>query len=678
MELIYGENFQYPFPHVTFYLVDNTEIDNPVPALGNTASMVMFIMADEGIDDAFIKFSGSTAMSDFNAMFGDINIKKYGILPEFAKKHIQAGGELYVRRLVADDALLANAMLQLEIAESSVTFFVESGELYAENDVGETRTEVTIDSYTINSLIENKSEIATASDLDMLGASDLKTTVESGDPAIVPIYGFVPLGKGKWGNDLKLLFSNINEEVSGHQLKNYTLYNTKKGTIIDDFPISHVPELSTDGIPVNLPDVINLYSGKLGVSFYENNYYAVDDILDTIIDEVITALEADTSGADLTGLIAKLEDIKTEVNDTDSYYLDNLDIFGDLFPDDEDGLNLNLVFPNDLKTEIELTNGDDGAFKYMRNFDWDFVWDNSTMVEANSDITYDPESDGDIKVVENLFVDAWNGTTDPTIYDMQKVQADVVVDFGYPVSVKEAISSLVKNKRSDIVYVYGAPTAAGTISELETHADGFDPENMQMLKIGQTCNYRDSNNKIHRIPISSLLYSNLIDHYANGYKEPFAGNNVYISGIISGSILPSVNTLDEKTRMENLNFNLVSRDTNGYFLNGQMTNIKGKYSKLKEFFNILIKGRMMKVFLPLLEARKHKLDTLENIESVRGELETEMNDRFGGKVHKLEVEWLYKNELERARGDVTMELYWYPNGSIKRYRALMITMPKQQ
>jgi hypothetical protein len=664
MELIYGENFQYSFPHTTYYEVDRTRQDDPLPALPDTATLVMFILSGEGLDDGFLEFSGSTALRDFDEAFGDLNTKKYGLMMEFARKHIIAGGRLIARRLTAEDAALANALYELEISEKTdVTFYLDdTGAVFeSQNDAGDLE-EVVVSSYEFNTLIKHIASVQNSGELDVTAALDMDDSLPAaGSPAVLPIYGFSVLGRGKFGNAYQIILNDTIKDAQGYPLKNYMLADMKTGNVIDDYEVSHVPDLTDNDIPVAFDTVINNYSAKLGVTMYEDNYELFNDLFEDMIDEVITNLNALTTTNPITNLVDRLNELKTFVSLLDESFLNNLDLFSDSIFPEEEGINLNLIFPNNIDTNITLAEGSDGELAKMKRFDWEY--ENAT---------------GD-KVVEKLFADAWSGAIDPVLFDIQKVSGDIILDPGYPTVVKEAISGLVKKSRLDMLYLAGVPVTAKTIDMLETWNMTFNPENQQMMKLGETVPYRsDDNGKIYRVPISILLYLNLIDHYMNGFKEPFAGDNVYISGIESDNILPSINTLDDKQRMDDMNFNIVSRDSDGIFLNGQMTNIIGQYSKLKEAFNIMIKGRIIKYYVPLLEARKHKLDTPQNIESVRRELEELMNDRFGGKCAKIQVEAYFKNEQEEARGDVTMALYWWPNGSIKRYRAYLYTMPKEK
>lgn len=776
MELIYGENFQYPHPHVTYYLYDKTVVGDDAPATPDTAVVLTGLIAPRGLDDGFLRFQGATGPKDFKDMYGDINIKKHGLMGHFAERILENGGQVIARRLMPEDATLSNALVSLRAnKDEKVTFYVDSrGKIHGEEkwededgkifdeevDEADPIEKVTIDTYGFHFLTKNKEEINEPGGLDIIGTAELFTEwddylkaeeigeyeitdvseeegdivatldsveglekdamffldedeeetayvdeINEDDDEIVlrgidevgdvdtgtydfyetdgigevnlPLYALSVLGRGRWGNDFKMFFTETRSETQGHTIFNYELADIKNQEIVDRYDLSHVPDLADDGIPVNLPDVIEQFSSKLGMTFFDDHYDQFDFVMEDILEDIIGQLKVENEGdANLEPLISLLEEELEKVEDPEEPYLNEMEIFGgDMFPvleyewtgaDPNNGeevtveleFDMNLLFETDSLEEISFDCGHDGALADMKRFDWDYE-----------------DEEGD-KVVKDMFADLYSGRLDPVVNDLTEINADVIIDVGYPTEVKEAIAGLTSdNRRSDIAYIMGIPSHIRDQEMLELYHMTFDPDNMQMMKVGQNCEWRDPDGRIHRIPISALLWRNLITHYSRGYDEPFAGRNVQITGIEPGSLRPKPIFAEERADFEDMDYNVVVRDDNNYFLDGQMTNYKVDYSRLKEFFNILIKGRIIKTALPFLDSRKHKLQTDENVERIREQLEKNLRQQYGGKVSSIDVEAGYESEQEEMRGDVTIRIYVAPRGSIKRFRALMYVVP---
>ena len=784
MQLIYGENFQYPHPHVTFYLYDQTQVDDDAPAPADTLRLVTGIYAPRGLDDGIIEFSGATALSEFDDMFGDLSIKKHGMTGFVARDVLKNGGQVFVKRITPEDASLANALVNLNVTTNdTVTFYVDSkGVIYGtqkyedtdgkifDEQVGEATAieEVTISSYAFNFLTDNLANLSDPNELEVDAAANLEldptatnpvtdesftsnfdtavslekdglvdgtvdvtstdgnTTFtedtdytidyvngditvlstgsmtdsteyhvdyehDNGAGAVLPLFGVNMLGRGSWGNPFRMMFTPTRNEVDGHKIYNYQLVDVKEGEVFDDYDISHVPDLSQNGVPMNLMDIVSRFSAKTGLTFFDNHYDMFDQTMEDVLTEVIATLE--TEEASLTdGTLQPLIDVLNEellkVQNEDNSYLDNMEILGgDMFNPEETTfewtgidpdtgqettedleLDLNLLFPNSGLEQITLDEGHDGSLANMRRFDWEYTL---TADDIPTGSNYEA---GDTPLVD-LFSDFYAGSSEPSLMDLVEVPGDVILDVGYPLDVKDSIAALVNGNRRDMAFVMGIPEHIKSIDMLQVWNSTFDPEGERVMKVGQTCEWRDPDGKIHRVPIATLLSTNLINHFTSGYNEPFAGDNVRIEGIQPGSIRPKTYDPDDRADMEDMNFNVVMEDRQGYFLDGQITNYKQGYSRLKEFFNIPIMGRIMKTAIPYLESKKHKLQTPKAVNQVRKDLKRNLDSLYGRKVSSIEVEAGYRNEQEQMRGDVTIRVYVAPYGSIKRFRLLTYVVP---
>lgn len=760
IEIIYGENFQYSYPHVSFYLEDRSGIPAPTSAPSDTAVLVTGLLAPEGFDDSFVKFSGGSAPGEFDSMYGDISIKKHGLPGEFAKNWIHNGGAVIAHRLTCPEAGLANALVNFTIEETEVELYVsKDGELYEDkkyidydlgieygqddvdvddyvemmdniievlyeidedgeleeliNECEEARDEesleipeglfdveegdfdslidgskelfpmrkIELSTYKLGFEIRNEEDLNTPGELDVIASGIQKSDfdrLDDGDKIILPLFGWAALGRGKWGNNLRASFTPINKEFGQHQGFRYQLMNLAKGEMIDSYEVSHVPDLSENGIPVNLPGVVSNFSNKSAMSFYEDDYNLFDDLFIEMVDNLINELMINNEYNELDDLISDLETQKERAEREENCYLDNMELFGDMFGDNDE---FNMLIPNEPLTEVTFSGGDEGTLKWMRNFDWDYTVYKEEHVDEDG-VTYETfhkeQNDAGTrephKPIIEMYEDLYSGVKNRTIMDLQEVDGDLFLDVGYPDSIKNSIAGLINMNRQDLAFLSGIPTNVKDLEMLDlwhTVTQVSSSHNEQVTKIGQTCEWRDDNGDIHRVPISALLYLNLIDHFSSGYDEPFAGQNVVISGVQPGTMLPDVNSPQDREDMQQMNFNVVIEDENdNYILDGQRTNYFGGYSRLAEFFNIPIKGRIMKTAIPFLESRKHLLDTPDNVEDVRSDLYTVLSDFYGSKVKNIDVVAGFQNEQAELRGDVTIKLYVDFYGSIKRYRLL--------
>ncbi len=96
------------YPTTIFNLHDNSVIstDTTIEVANDAPLFLQVFSADKGTEE-LIEISGS----DFDAMYGTMSFDKHGQSAIQAKNIIDAGGKLLAKRVVADDAKLANVVL---------------------------------------------------------------------------------------------------------------------------------------------------------------------------------------------------------------------------------------------------------------------------------------------------------------------------------------------------------------------------------------------------------------------------------------------------------------------------------------------------------------------------------------------------------------------------------------
>lgn len=109
------------YPATIFNWHDQSQIQTASTStvIDNSPLLMQVFSADKGTED-LIEISGT----DFDAMYGTMSFTKHGQSAIQAKAIIDAGGRLYAKRVVANDATLANAVLCANVSvgeDNSVT-----------------------------------------------------------------------------------------------------------------------------------------------------------------------------------------------------------------------------------------------------------------------------------------------------------------------------------------------------------------------------------------------------------------------------------------------------------------------------------------------------------------------------------------------------------------------------
>ena len=404
------------YPGVFVEFDDQSDITSlPITEVRNQPLFCSVFTSDKGTE-AWTRVSGE----DFFKMYGkSIKFTKHGQPLLQAAMSINAGAELLCKRLVADDATLANLAIYAKVTTTEATTQEvqavdgTGAPLYKDAEGNQT-TEVTGDpimttvtvpgtctiSYSKKSVadlaLDENGKISNVKDVvDALG--------ESADGEYL-LYVFADIGRGASDKRIKI--------VPNYKLSkgaDYTTYNfsiIEGSSEVESFSFSINPHMIINGENVSLQSMINNNSTQLVC--HEN----------------------------IEGIENLVKDIATATGKTEAEILRYDVLFGctnkgvalDGVTIDSEGIDL------DNGAGQALENGKDGSF------------------ETTSAAACLASKDADESIWAKLAVKAFDGSFDKIIFNVDQHKIHAIVDANYPYIVKKAIEALA-DFREDFMYL---------------------------------------------------------------------------------------------------------------------------------------------------------------------------------------------------------------------------------
>ena len=566
-----------PYASTRFNWYDNSGI----PALPTTAAApsdpniplcLACIAASKGPEDMRVIYG-----NDFYTLYGDdIQFTKFGQPLLQAARIIDAGGRLLVKRVVADDATLANAIVLANLKVVSVQKVDEEGRpLYIDSVTGNETTDVTdtkamesnavvwYESYSIAEAIKLDDVIAGAKKLaDVAGTEDPDGNIVYKYPIIVSVDN----GRGVSEKRFRIVPDYTSSKNQDFMLYNFMLYydadnNSEKCYFTPD---------------ENL--IFQDISMSLDAASKRDMAQARAKMLDEYVTEFVSTL-ADTVGYTYDELL----------------YQDFL--FGRTRKNDPiEGLTIN---PSDIEgtvtlsdaSGISLEEGTNGAF-----------------------------GDYPLKTEEyvNKVVEFFKGTFSPDIFNRDNYRIDCCFDANYPAVIKRAIEDLanwredffyfrdlnILNNFEDIYAAHNEATKSRYSGSYSTAYDVFDPYSKKQISV--TCMYS--------------LCEIIVKHFLNNVRHrPLAGsaNGFVIDDAIEGTLnfYPAVTPwIDQKEMMDDARINYAD------YLDGQLTvqslyTCQEKYTQLSFINNVLAIQQAAKAVRAQAPANRFTLMTQDNLKN---------------------------------------------------------------
>lgn len=410
------------YPGVIIEYDDQSDITSlPVTEVRNMPLFGAVFTSDKGTEE-WNRVSGKS----FFDMYGKtISFNKHGQPLLQAAMTINAGGELFCKRLVADDATLANVSIVAKLEKTETQATDADGKLIYLDESGNETTDVTdtpknVTGYKIKYSKKSHKDIGkvTAADADKrLTVEDyakdiaekVKKDLKEGEYLL---YTIVDNGRGESKKRIKII---PNYKLSKSlEYCSYTFTIIEGTSELETISFSASPSLIVNGENISLQSMINTHSNQLK---------CIEDVsgLEDFAKAVATAVGKDES----------------------SMY--TIDV---LFGCNNKGEKLNGIEVDTTDLDLQYTSGQaleegtNGAFSARPA---DIMADVTATDEESSTTATEPSAWGKAAIA------ALNGTFDKVIYNVDQYKIDAWVDANYPKSVKRAIETLAVF-REDFMY----------------------------------------------------------------------------------------------------------------------------------------------------------------------------------------------------------------------------------
>lgn len=484
------------------------------------------LMADSNkssIDDslplflcAFSADKGSEEITDltyteFKEMYGTTaNFFKYGQPLLQAHKILAAGGRVLGKRIVAEDATLANLIITAEVTSQEVNKTNANGEqLYIDASGNETTDVTDTPATTVYATVKYDSvtceNVKSVTELEAKAAA-LKTE------SVFPLFIIADNGRGE---SVKKV--SITPDYDTSKKLTYMLYKIAE--------IEGTTAVETKRFSV-YPDAVNTVNGERRNMVLTKN--------------TMTQLYAEGYTEGCVDYVAKLAEI-TGYSVEDLYTFDVL--FGktvkqkelDLIKVDETGLDITSGYGMDLKS------GSNGAFG-----DAPFKGTECTQEWADQAIAF------------------FDGSFSDEIFDLDQHKIDFCVDANYPDDVKSAIVKLA-NFREDFFFfrdlglnIHSVSDVYDKVTDLGWDLTPFAGDYMSTYDVIDPYSHKQIT-----VTMTYGLAPLLVNHFSTNVAAPIAGefNNFVISDFVAGTlnIIPRVTpTVDQKEILDDLKVNFVN------------------------------------------------------------------------------------------------------------------------
>ena len=510
-------------------------------------------------------FSSDKGPENLRTVHGDEFFKLYGNTLSF-KKHgqpllqaasiIKAGGELLCKRVVAEDATLANFVILAKVAKETVQKVNSAGEpLFIDAETGKETTEsagglnekavinaakIKYDAVsikgakTINEVMTHAALLMKDTlDVDEEGYTSYDYTTKVGDPLtdknlVGQVVDSEDPDFGKYVYPLFVVTDN-GRGVSSKRFKITPDYIISKGLGFELYKLNFIGDTEQE----------NEY---VWFSFRDDVIYLEQNRSLSMVGKDLSQIKA-SSFEDCINLYTKR---LAEITGIDENELKGVDIIfganrkGEKIPqlviDEEEGYKL------DSTLGMMLSEGENGEF-------------------GDTPFTSAAYSDQLIKVIE--------GEYDDSIFDRDRFMIDICLDANYPVEVKEKLYNLA-HFRQDFVFLRDYGTSLTTFQSIAAKDTEYS-ESKFVANYPQAWDVVDPYTKKHiTVTATYSLAPKLVAHLNNRRSAPLCGS-IYgftFPEVIEGTVtfLPKVTpSADQKTLMADARMNYAS------YLNGVLT-----------------------------------------------------------------------------------------------------------
>lgn len=582
-------------PGTFFEWDDQSAIVNP--EISTVRTMPLFataITADKGSED-WTRLYGQDWF-DMYAVNDSVDFTRHGQPLLQAAMAINAGAELLTKRVVADDATLANlAIIATPVTKEEQRVDDEGNPLYTTPEGEETTTAagntpimdtITTVTYSYKSAsnCKTKQEVIEA----IMEAVD--TDNESAEEGTVSYLLWIIFDNGRGSSRKRIRISpnyNLSKNYSSYFLYDLDVYESSKTFDTIHFCID--PDIVSNNENISLQYAVNTDSDQISAQQFNDNIRAFMDVMAAAI------------GTDVT----------SEPNGMDMLFGCNKKgiAFSNIRIDTESGVDISIA------SGAVLMNGTDGSFGDTPIAAATY---GAQLAKAFAGYVQGTRPD------QFTILTAKDGCYDPIIYNVDRYRIDAVFDANYPDVVKRAIEQLV-TYREDCFYFRDMGTACNTL-DLIMNAD---MSNLHTKFAGTYCTYYDVINPYSRKQITvTMMYSMVqlvVNQFNNGRNLPMAGikYGFTITDAIEGTVgfTPTVcPNLNQKEDLVDAHINYATYIDNSLVIETLYTS-QDKYTQLSFINNILAVQEVIKEIRRRCPAIRYSFIDGDDLEKYRAEIE---------------------------------------------------------
>jgi len=659
----------YKSPHVYHTVEDNSVVPGITISV-NSGTLFTPIYSEKGPTDVVKYFSGPTAMTDMINTFGQPNTRKLGLAYTAAYEHVAAGGNVALISVKDSSATCAGFIVNLVIEtketnntaiKKTLGWIKPDGSAFVEDptaDVSRRPGNVSqdhivhqIESARIRFEVEEISGVKNVDTLKLLVNTKFVAAKSStGNKKVFPfIYGLYK-GKGKYGNNFRMLFNTLGRTQNGKPYFETNVYDRRETSFVERTkqPVS-LSTIRIDSEPLFIERryAKPISTGDFYIGTLDNMQF---NHIGKEIKKVLDGLNLFPFTSSLGGLAAQaLEEDWQEAKD----------LFDE--PDDDDFHRMSLVDPTNLEgvgkfldtnnlTSADFTGGSEGVLEDLSKRGWN--WDDTYNVASGGSLEKQE------KVLQNLFANAYQGINSQDVFNLIANPCDYIIDMGYPMEVKKAMVTFSTN-RDDVQILFNAPLDKVDISQLLAWKQGFDIKGRNIYYYPGSFEFVDNKtDRSFRVPETFAVMYNVLSHYKNnGFALPVAGiEHGSITGVETGSGRGFGNmSLKENDRLFEAGFNICSSFTEGLvYLDSQKSNyLLTEISALQEFHNNSITNRILKKLYMSLQYEKHRLNSPEAVSKITFKIDNELKSEFVGKVRDLSYSGAFESSYAESIGQMT-------------------------
>ena len=582
-------------PGTFFEWVDQSDIVNP--EISTVRTMPLFasvITSDKGKED-WTRLYGQDWF-DMYAVDDSVDFTRHGQPLLQTAMAINAGAELLTKRVVADDATLANlGVVVTPKTTESQKQDADGNPLYTDASTGEEtttaegNTPIMVSTTTLTYTLKSAANCKTKEEVIEAIMQAVDTDNESaGDTPGYLLWVLMDNGRGTSRKRIRIVPNyNLSKNYESYFLYDLEVYESNKQFSTLHFCLS--PDIISNNENISLQYVVNTDSTQLTAAQFNDNIRSFMDVMAAAIG---TDTVMDPNGMDML------------------YGANKRGIaFENIKVDTEAGVDLQIL------SGTVLLNGTDGAFGDTPIEAADY----GNML-AKAFAGYIPGARAD----QFTILTEKDGCYDPIIYNVDRYRIDAVFDANYPAVVKRAIEQLV-TYREDCFYFRDMGTKCNTL-DLIMNAD---MENLHTKFAGTYCTYYDVINPYSRKQITvTMMYSMVqlvVTQFNNGRNLPMAGikYGFTITDAIEGTVAftPTICPgLNQKEDLVDAHINYATYIDNSLVIETLYTS-QDKYTQLSFINNVLAVQEVIKEIRRRCPAIRYSFIDGDDLEKYRAEVE---------------------------------------------------------